>query len=178
MVLLGGDGAELSAWISEVRVQGAATLEHYRDRVRGTTIDASTLLSTDYFNLFNEVIMLLGMLPDMPDMLEEVDAWQFKTYQQHFETSGLAFAPVAIEVYSHSPTETLKRFEENTGKLRTLIEEARRVLHITLEAGHIERFGDQALTYSMELQHLVDTGSAIVHGQDGVLDQGAIDDMF
>lgn len=159
-------------------MQGAAVLEHYRERVRGTTIDASTFLSTDYFNLFNEVIMLLGMLPDMPDMLEDVDAWQFKTYQQHFETSGLAFAPVAIEVYPHAPMETLERFEENIRQLHAKIEDARRVLHATLAAGHMDSFGDQALIYSMELQQLVDIGSAIVHGQDGVLDQDAIDNLF
>ncbi len=159
-------------------MQAAATAEDYRERVSGTTIDPSTLLSTDYFNLFNEVIMLLGMLPDMPEMLEDVEAWEFKTYQQHFEASGLAFAPIAIEVYPHAPPETLVRFEENTAKLKNMIEDGREALRATLLAGQMDRFGDQALTCSMELQHLVDTGSAIVHGQGGVLDQSAIDDLF
>ncbi|HVJ53096.1 MAG TPA: hypothetical protein VM689_11560 [Aliidongia sp.] len=159
-------------------MQGTEMLEHYRERVRGTTIDASTLLSTDYFNLFNEVIMLLGMLPDMPDMLEDVEAWRFKTYQQHFETSGLAFAPIAIEAYEHVPPDTLMRFEENTHKLHVMIDEARHVLRATFDAGQMDRFGDKALTYSMELQCLVDVGSAIVHGQDAVLDQSAIDNLF
>ena len=53
--------------------------EEYRARLQGTTIDPNTFLSTDYFNLFNEVIMLFGMLPDMPDMLEEIDLWKVRT---------------------------------------------------------------------------------------------------
>jgi hypothetical protein len=178
MAFIGNGERSAKCRVSEVRVQCTAALEHYRERVRGTTIDGSTLLSTDYFNLFNEVIMLLGMLPDMPDMLDDVDAWQFKTYQQHFETSGLAFAPIAIEVYPHAPAETLEKFEANTRKLHAMIEEARQILRATLESGQIDSFGDKALTFSMELQQLVDTGSAIVHGQDGVLDQSAIDNLF
>jgi hypothetical protein len=157
---------------------GQQMFEHYRERVQGTTIDSSTLLSTDYFNLFNEVIMLLGMLPDMPDMLDEVSAWQFKTYSQHFAESGLAFAPLAIEAYPHAPPATLTAFEQTIGKMHTTIEEAKRVLHDDLAAGDMDIFAGKAIGYSMELQRMVDTGSAIVHGQDRTLDQSAIDDLF
>jgi hypothetical protein len=152
--------------------------EHYRDLVSGTTIDSSTLLSTDYFNLFNEVIMLLGMLPDMPDMLDEVSAWQFKTYAQHFADSGLAFAPLAIEAYPHAPAASLVSFEQNISKMHKMVEEAKLVLRDEFDAGEMENFAGKALGYSKELQCLVDTGSAIVHGQEAVLDQSAIDDLF
>jgi hypothetical protein len=163
-----------------VVVEGADTkmLEYCRKLIQGTTIDASTLLSTDYFNLFNEVIMLLGMLPDMPDMLEDVAAWKFKTYVEHFQTSGLAFAPVAIEVYPHAPASAREHFEQTIHKMREMIEEARTVLRDEMAAGNMDRFADKAIIYSMELQQMVDTGSAIVHGQEAVLDQSAIDDLF
>jgi hypothetical protein len=157
---------------------GQQMLEHYRERVRDTTIDSSTLLSTDYFNLFNEVIMLLGMLPDMPDMLDEVSAWQFKTYSQHFAESGLAFAPLAIEAYPHAPPATLVAFEQTIDRMHSTIEEAKCALHDDLAAGDMDSFAGKAIGYSMELQRLVDTGSAIVHGQDRTLDQSAIDDLF
>jgi hypothetical protein len=157
---------------------GAQMFDHYRERVSGTTIDSSTLLSTDYFNLFNEVIMLLGMLPDMPDMLDEVSAWEFKTYAQHFETSGLAFAPLAIEAYPHAPASALTSFEQNIEKMRSMIEEAKLVLRAELAGGDMDVFAGRAIRYSMELQRLVDTGSAIVHGQEAVLNQNAIDDLF
>jgi len=152
-------------------------LEQYRERVKGTTIDPATLLSTDYFNLFNEVIMLLGMLGDMPDMLEEVTAWQFKTYQQHFADSGLAFAELAIEAYPHAPPSALAHFESTIQRMHDTVEEAKLVL--TDARDHDDpAMADMAINYSMMLQQMVDTGSAIIHGIDGIMDQSSIDDLF
>jgi hypothetical protein len=159
-------------------VADAEMYEHYRELVSGTTIDSSTLLSTDYFNLFNEVIMLLGMLPDMPDMIEDVMGWQFKSYSQHFAESGLAFAPLAIAAYPHAPAAARGLFEQNTEKLREIVEEAKLALRDELTDGDLDLFGGKAIAYSLQLQRLVDVGSAIVHGRESVLDQGAIDDLF
>ncbi len=86
--------------------------EQYRTRLAGATIDEATLLSTDYFNTFNEVVMLLGMLPEMPEMIGDIDAWQFRTYEQHFAESHLPFAALAIEAYAHVPPAIRGRFEE------------------------------------------------------------------
>src|SRR5467141_888260 len=86
--------------------------DEYRARVAGTTIDGGTLLSTDYFNTFNEVIMLLGMLPEMPEMIEEIDAWRFRSYAEHFSDSHLPFAALAIEAYAHVPPAIGDRFEQ------------------------------------------------------------------
>ena len=46
-----------------------------QQRVKGSNIDETTLLATDYLNHFNEIVMLLEMVPDMPEMLEEVKAF-------------------------------------------------------------------------------------------------------
>lgn len=153
-------------------------LEQYRERVKGTTIDPGTLLSTDYFNLFNEVIMLLGMLGDMPDMLDEVTAWKFKTYQQHFAESGLAFAQLAIDAYPHAPPSAREHFESTVQRMHDTVEEAKVMLIDAREQGDPEMLADMAINYSMMLQQLVDTGSAIIHGIDGIMDQSSIDDLF
>jgi hypothetical protein len=39
------------------------------DRLEGTNINQSTLLATDYLNRFNEVVMMIEMIPDMPDCM-------------------------------------------------------------------------------------------------------------
>lgn len=158
--------------------EGWVMLEQYRERVKGTTIDPGTLLSTDYFNLFNEVIMLLGMLGDMPDMLDEVIGWKFRTYEQHFAESGLAFAPLAIEAYPHSPPSAREHFERTIQRMHDTVEEAKMVLADARDQGDMEILADQAINYSMMLQQMVDTGSAIIHGIDGIMDQSAIDDLF
>src|SRR5258708_25682802 len=110
---------------------GKPMYEAYRERVIGTTIDGGTLLSTDYFNSFNEVIMLLGMVPDMPEMLQDVQAWKFRTYEEHFRESGLPFAQLAIEAYAHVPADIRQRFEATVLELRRTVEEAARTLSPT-----------------------------------------------
>jgi hypothetical protein len=153
--------------------------DQYRTRVAGTTIDESTLLSTDYFNNFNEVIMLLGMLPEMPEMIEEIDAWRFRTYEEHFGESGLPFAAVAIEAYAHVPPAIRRRFEQTIAHMRDVVDEARSVLRPLGDDAELDRFKLNALAYSMRLQALVDTGSAIVHGGAAqISDQSAIDALF
>ena len=152
--------------------------EEYRARLQGTTIDPNTFLSTDYFNLFNEVIMLFGMLPDMPDMLEEIDLWKFRTYCEHFQASGLTFADLAIEVYPMAPQELRLRLEALVDVMRLDIEAARAEFHELLATHQDAILAEKAVNCSMTLQRMVDEGSAIVHGSVGSLDQAAIDSMF
>jgi hypothetical protein len=148
-------------------------------RVAPTTIDNGTFLSTDYFNAFNEVIMLLGMMPDMPEMFDEVRGWHFRTYEEHFHESGLGIAPLAIEAYGHVEPPVRAEFERNIAQLRLTVETARETLAQMMDQGELERFKYSAIDYSMQLQALVDAGSAIVHGgTNQVSEQCAIDDMF
>lgn len=163
-------------------MQDTSTLDHYRQLVRDTTIDDRTLLSTDYFNHFNEVIMLLSMVGDMPDMLDEIIAWTPKTYRQHFEDSGLAFGPLAIAAYDHVPVEYRIPFDETINDVNSLIVEA--VATLSPLRDDPDMLGFTAGDYWRRLQDLVDRGSAIVHGsvQDSnpavTMDQSEIDDLF
>jgi hypothetical protein len=152
--------------------------DEYQARVAGTTIDGGTLLSTDYFNSFNEVIMLLGMLPDMPEMIEDIRAWRFFTYEEHFNASGLPFAALAIEAYAHVPKEVRDRFERTVAEMRETIDEARDTLASLATHASLDHFKHSAVDYSMRLQGLVDAGSAIVHGAGETSDQDAIDALF
>lgn len=154
------------------------TLESYQERVVGTNIDPRSLLSTDYFNHFNEVVMMLGMVGDMPELLDEIDKWDFKTYREHFLESGLGFAPLAIECYEVAPSDMRERFEKIATQMSMLIVETRVKLRQTWEAGEMDKFKDMANLHSMELQGMIDDGAAIVHGYTAALDQSKIDDMF
>ena len=152
--------------------------DEFRTRVAGTTIDVATLLSTDYFNIFNEVTMLLGMLPAMPEMIEEIEAWRFRSYAEHFGDSGLPFAALAIAAYAHVPPATREHFERTIAQLRATIEEAVETLARLAREPGLDRFKLAALDYAAELQALIDTGSSIVHGADEVSTQDAVDALF
>jgi hypothetical protein len=149
-----------------------------RKRILGTTIDPASLLSTDYFDHFNEPIMLLGMLPDMPDMLDEVDQWRFRTYCEHFTDSGLSFAGLAIEAYALAPRHLRQRFDTIATQMHMLIVETRSKLRYLLEDGRIDQFRDTAALHALQLQGMVDDGSAIVHGSGASADQAAVDALF
>ena len=153
-------------------------VEIYKERIVGTNIDSRSLLSTDYFNHFNEVVMMLGMVGEMPELLDEIDRWDFKTYREHFMESGLGFAPLAIECYEVSPPEMRERFEKIVTQMSMLIVETRIKLRQTWEVGEMAKFKDMANLHSMELQGMIDDGAAVVHGYTASLDQSKIDDMF
>jgi hypothetical protein len=157
-------------------------LEHYRERVAGTNIDPRSLLSTDYFNSFNTVIMLFGMLfgmlPDAPELLDEIDQWKFLSYVEHFKESGLDFAPLAIEAYDHVPANLKAQFEVKLEIMRMFVEESRAKLRKYVQEGKTGMFGKMAVQTSRELQKMADGGAAIVHGHDAAIDQSTIDKLF
>ena len=58
-----------------------------RARLIGTNINEKTLLATDYLNHFNELVMVLDLIPDMPECLEDARGWMPKSYEDHFADS-------------------------------------------------------------------------------------------
>lgn len=153
-------------------------LAHYRRLTENTTIDSRTLLSTDYFNHFNEVIMLLSMVGDMPDMLDDIRSWRPRGYREHFAHSGLGFAPLAIECYDHVPAEFRAPFDATVAELDATVAEA--VAALDTAQGDPGLFSHLANGYWLRLQALVDKAAAIVHGStpQGSMDQSAIDALF
>ena len=70
-------------------ISGDDTPEYlsFKKQVKGTNIIEQTLLATDYLNHFNEIVMLLEMVPDMPEIIEEAKEWTPKSYTDHFDDS-------------------------------------------------------------------------------------------
>ena len=66
-------------------------------------LDEQAVLATDYLNHFNEIVMLLHMVPDMPNVLEEAKAWPLFSYKEHFEQSRFSAKETAINPYDHLP---------------------------------------------------------------------------
>lgn len=153
-------------------------LDHYRTLVAGTNIDPHSLLSTDYFNSFNTVIMLFGMLPEDPALLDDIDEWRFLNYPEHFRASGLDFAPLAIEAYPHAPTHLRAGFENLIEAMRRTVEDARVELHRKRKAGDTNEFAHIAVSTTAKLQQMAEAGTAIIHGASENLDQSSIDKLF
>lgn len=74
-------------------------------RLAGTNINPKTFLATDYLNHFNEVIMLLEMLEEIPSCAADIAGWRPMSYIEHFQASGLADRELALEAYAAAPEE-------------------------------------------------------------------------
>lgn len=167
----------------------------YRKLVEGTTINNVSLLSTDYLNHFNELVMLLELVADMPDMIEEVMAWVPKTYEQHFQDSVFTHKDLAIAAYEHAPLEYKDPFD------RTVIAVNHAILigfpHLLeiVSHGDSDIIRHEMTSFSRNIQILTERASAIINGvvheemethtiveeedaEANVMNQNAIDSLF
>ena len=96
-------------------------LADLRTRLAGTNINEKTLLATDYLNHFNELVMVLDLIPDMPDCLQDAREWVPKNYEEHFADSQFSDATLAIEAYAIAPPEYKVPFETTVERLNRYI---------------------------------------------------------
>ena len=141
--------------------------ESWAQRLQGTNINVNTLLATDYLNHFNEVIMLIEMLPDMPDMLEDVLAWERKSYQQHFADSEFKDRNLAVEAYDFAPERVLSQFEALVACLDGHLWKTQNRLRDLDPETPSEVLADDIATTVEKLHRLVGMISCVVNGSGG-----------
>ena len=150
----------------------------YRARVKGTNIDERTLLATDYLNHFNEIVMLLELVPDMPDCLEDAKEWRPKSYAEHFRDSGFVDGALAVAAYAHVEPKYRQPFEDTIERMNRLVALSVGRIETALAGGEGERVKHVTQTATRALKKLIDRASAIIHGSEVALGQDEIDDLF
>lgn len=164
---------------SAIPPEELAGFEEYREKVKGTNISGLTLLATDYLNHFNEIVMLLDMLPDMPDMIEECKTWAPKSYKEHFAGSTFSDKALAIEAYDRVPGLYRRPFEETIGQLDALIMGGIQRLDDEIAAGaELSQLQDSCRAISRAAQLLMDCASSIIHGSNRAMAQSEIDGLM
>ncbi len=149
-----------------------------RRKAEGSNLDPKTLLATDYLNHFNEIVMLLEMIPDMPDILEDAKEWQPKSYKDHFHDSTIADREIAVEAYDFVLPIYKKPFEITIDQINSTIHSTVEQLERDVESGNMDMVRENATSLSRIIQRLMDTASAIIHGSAETLDQSEIDDLI
>jgi hypothetical protein len=86
-----------------------------------TGINPRTGLANDFLNQYNEIIMLLEILPDDPDGLEDILNWHPLSYDAHFRASGLYDSGRVLAAYAHSPQSVRVRFERLLEELNHML---------------------------------------------------------
>src|SRR5450631_2032322 len=91
------------------------------DRLRAANINPRPGLATDYLNNFNEAVMLLEMIPDMPECAEDFLAWHPLSYREHFMASHFKARDLAIEAYESADTIIRTEFDNITTTMTSIL---------------------------------------------------------
>jgi len=90
-------------------------------QLKAANINPRTGLATDYLNHFNEAIMLLEMVPDMPECAEDFLAWTPLSYAQHFVASNFKDRDLAIEAYEMAEPAIRTEFDKLTDNMTSIL---------------------------------------------------------
>src|SRR6195952_5864182 len=90
-------------------------------KLRAANINPRTGLATDYLNHFNEAIMLLEMIPDMPECAEDFLSWHPLSYREHFMASNFKARDLAIEAYDSADTVIRAEFDNIASAMTSIL---------------------------------------------------------
>ncbi len=139
--------------------------EVFRSELAAANINPDSFLATDYLNHFNEIVMLLEMALDMPDLMEEAEGWSPASYVEHFQGSGFVARDLVIKAWGMAPPGVRTRFECVVSQLDSLILS---VLDVLMNAGTADgAFDSQTRTIvnsaQVEMQDHLSELNAIIH---------------
>jgi hypothetical protein len=146
----------------------------------GLKINPATGLSTDYLNHFTEAVMLLELAGGMPECLRDLDAWQPKTYAEHFANSGFSNRDAIFAAYQVAHPPARAALDRTAGLLNALVVRDRELVRGHVGTPEIEAVARRSAT---RLRVLIARAAAVINGtpvdfmdRDGP--QAAIDAMF
>ncbi len=146
--------------------------------VKGKNINPETLLATDYLNHFNEIVMLLDMVPTMPECIGDAKAWAPKSYEQHFQDSVFTDKALAILAYQNAPPQFREPFDDTVAAMNVLVAQGLTAIEASMAVGEPGRIELAVSEVSRKLRSRIDRCSAIINGHTAKLDQSGVDELF
>lgn len=141
--------------------------EHLRAHTDGTNVNPTTLLTTDYLNHFNEIIMLLEILPSAPSQFaNEVAEWEHESYEEHFEHSGFRDKELAIAGYRHAPEEVRRAFDSSVADMEQEMVMLLQQVQKKIDGGDTEGLTQLCMEATPRLQDLIQITAGIVNGSE------------
>ena len=128
-------------------------------------INPVTRLATDYLNHFNEAIMLLEMIPDMPECADDFLVWAPLSYPEHFRISNFRGRDLAIAAYEAADPDIRARFDGLCETLTSILTAIRDAMTEATQLATRIRLAEQATGW---LKPLVIQAGSVINGEDGV----------
>jgi hypothetical protein len=89
--------------------------------LKAANINPRTGLATDYLNHFNEAVMLLEMIPDIPECAEDFLCWRPLSYAEHFTASNFRARDLAISAYESADPRIRGEFDNLTSAMTSIL---------------------------------------------------------
>lgn len=139
----------------------------WRERLREANIHPETCLATDYLNHFNEAVMLLELVPEAPELLDDIRHWHPRGYQEHFRDSRFEKRELACTAYERSPDRYRIPFDLTVRTLNRRLRHAIAEVEALLRqgAGHDE-LASCVHGSCQSLKQLVAIAGAIINGNE------------
>src|SRR5215813_2687054 len=118
--------------------------EVWTAQLKAANINPQTGLATDYLNHFNEAIMLLEMIPDMPECAEDFLAWSPLSYAEHFTASKFKAKELAISAYESADPEIRAEFDQMTETMTSILREVGAAMHGAVQDSTKTKLAEQA----------------------------------
>ena len=126
-------------------------------------INPRTGLATDYLNHFNEAIMLLELIPDMPDCYELFLEWQPLTYAEHFIKSNFKGRDLAIAAYEAAPPAVRSEFDSTIAKMTKVLSTVGDAMRTVQQDATRARLAEQAAGW---IKPMLSAAGGIINGRD------------
>jgi hypothetical protein len=124
-------------------------------------INPRTGLATDYLNHFNEAIMLLEMIPDMPECSEDFLAWCPLSYCEHFMASNFRARDLAISAYEAADPDIRAEFEQITDTMTSILSAVGSAMREASQDTTRAKLAEQAIGW---LKPLVSAAGGVING--------------
>jgi hypothetical protein len=130
-------------------------------QLRAANINPRTGLATDYLNHFNEAIMLLEMVPDVPECVEDFLDWRPQSYAEHFTASHFKARDLAIEAYNSADANIRAEFDNITSAMTSILTAVSEAMREARQDKTRARLAEQATGW---VKPLVALAGGIING--------------
>jgi len=130
-------------------------------QLRAANINPRTGLATDYLNHFNEAIMLLEMIPDIPQCVEDFLGWHPLSYAEHFAASHFEARELAISAYQSADPLIRAEFDNITSAMTSILNAVGLAMHEAHEEKTRTTLAEQATGW---VKPLVALAGGIING--------------
>jgi hypothetical protein len=132
-------------------------------RLREANINPATGLATDYLNHFNEAIMMLELIPMMPDCVADLMGWRVMSYCEHFLSTHQKHRDLVLTAYESADPQARRSLDELTAAMDQILTGTRGALRLQLSPTVAGALAQEAAN---KLKPLVARAGAVINGLD------------